>query len=261
MINFLKIALTLIMPLTVSDSLVSSINTIPDNSVKFYAGSFQNAKTKASTEGKLFFVEFYADWCTPCKWMDKTTFKDDKVVTILNDNYVPLKMDIESIEGSDLKKQYEVRMLPTILIFNSQGRMVDRVEKTLSSGTMVSLLSLHNNPNNRVTNSVIPNSSPISAPTGATGPGLEHLYSQYRMAEKFKTNYKLQVGNYMDYVKAFEQVKELKEQFIEPIVVMNDYVENKTHYRVLLGEFKTIEEAESFRKILDKDFKIDSIVY
>jgi rare lipoprotein A len=81
------------------------------------------------------------------------------------------------------------------------------------------------------------------------------------MAEKFRTNYKLQVGNHMDYAVAFEQVEKLRGQFIEPIIVMNDYVNNKTQYKVLLGEFKTIAEAESFRKILDKDFKIDSIVY
>ena len=81
------------------------------------------------------------------------------------------------------------------------------------------------------------------------------------MAEKFRTNYKLQVGNHMNYKSAFEQVKGLKDQFIEPIVVMNDYVNNKTQYKVLLGEFKTITEAESFRKILTRDFDIDAIVY
>ncbi len=261
MYNFLKIIMILVMPFGAAEGLLTDNSTNPSNNVKFFAGSFESAKSKANQEGKLFFVEFYADWCTPCKWMDKTTFRNEGVVSLLNENYVPLKMDIESVEGSDLKQQYEVRMLPTILIFNSQGRMVDRVEKTLSSETMTSLLTFHNNPENRTSAYVVPNSSPASAPTGSSGPGLEHLYSQYKMSEKFRTNYKLQVGNHMEYVKAFDQVEKLKDQFIEPIVVMNDYVDNKTQYKVLLGEFKTIAEAESFRKILDKDFKITSIVY
>ena len=84
----------------------SNKNTNPVNSVRFYSGSFENAKEKAGTEGKLFFVEFYADWCTPCKWMDKTTFRDKDVVNQLNENYVPLKMDIESGEGTNLKQQF-----------------------------------------------------------------------------------------------------------------------------------------------------------
>ena len=261
MYNFLKFLMILVMPLGTVDALLTDDTTSPVNNVKFFAGSFESAKSKANQEGKLFFVEFYADWCTPCKWMDKTTFRDETVAQLLNDNYVPLKMDIESTEGSNLKQQYEVRMLPTILIFNSQGRMVDRLEKTLSSETMTSLLTFHNNPDNRVSSYIVPNTSPASTPTNPTGPGLEHLYSQYKMAEKFRTNYKLQVGNHMDYKLAFEQVEGLKEQFIEPIIVMNDYVNNKTQYKVLLGEFKTIAEAESFRKILDKDFEMDSIVY
>jgi thiol-disulfide isomerase/thioredoxin len=260
MYNILKIITLLVLPYGGAEALFADFNTNPNNTVKFYGGSFENAKSKANEEGKLFFVEFYADWCTPCKWMDKTTFQNEEVVTLLNENYVPLKMDIESNEGTNLKAQYEIRMLPTILIFNSQGRMVDRVEKTMSSETMTSLLNYHNNPSNRVSAYVVPNSSPNSVPN-ASGPNLDHLYGQYKMAEKFRTNYKLQVGNHMNYKSAFEQVKGLKDQFIEPIVVMNDYVNNKTQYKVLLGEFKTITEAESFRKILTRDFDIDAIVY
>jgi len=227
----------------------------PVNSVRFYSGSFESAKTKAGSEGKLFFVEFYAD-----KWMDKTTFKDERVIEQLNNNYVPLKMDIESGEGTNLKQQYSIRMLPTILIFNSQGRMVERVEKTLSSESLNSLLVFHNNPDNRMVISHTINTKPTSF-SNEQGPNLDRLYDQYQMAERFKTNYKVQVGNYMDYSEAHKHVKELKEVFVEPIVVLNDYVNNKTHYKVLMGEFKTLDEAESFRKILQKDFKIESIVY
>jgi len=236
-------------------------NTKPTNNVRFFSGTFENAKQKAGTEGKLFFVEFYADWCTPCKWMDKTTFKDKNVISQLNENYVPLKMDIESTEGTDLKSQYSIRMLPTILIFNSEGRMVERIEKTLSSESLNSLLTFHNNPDNRKIASHHVNTRPTSMMGNEPGPNLERLYSQYQMAEKFKTNYKVQVGNYLDYTEAHSQVKDLKETFIEPIIVLNDYVNNKTHYKVLMGEFKTLDEAESFRLILKKDFDINSIVY
>lgn len=129
MFNLIKIVVISAMPLTFFNGLTSNTETTPTNNIVFHTGSFESAKSKASQEGKLFFVEFYADWCTPCKWMDKTTFKDVGVIDLLNNNYVPLKLDIESTEGTDLKQKFEVRMLPTILIFNSQGRMVDRVEK------------------------------------------------------------------------------------------------------------------------------------
>ncbi|MBT8232854.1 MAG: thioredoxin fold domain-containing protein [Saprospiraceae bacterium] len=258
--KFIGTVLALILPVTfiLANNITEGVS--PSNNVKFFAGSFENAKVKAGNEGKLFFVEFYADWCTPCKWMDKTTFKDENVVSQLNQNYVPLKLDIESNEGQNLKNQYEVKILPTILIFNSQGRMIERVEKTLSSESMNTLLSFHDNPENRIVINHSINKSPINA-GGTRGPNLDNLFSQYQIAERFRTNYKLQVGFYFDYSEAYNRVKSLKEEFAEPIVVMNDYVENTTQYKVLMGEFKTMSEAESYRKILKKNHDIDAIIY
>jgi len=237
-------------------------STEPSNKVKFFAGSFEHAKAKAGSEGKLFFVEFYADWCTPCKWMDKTTFQNEAVVSQLNTNYVPLKLDIESNEGQDLKKQYDVNILPTILIFNSQGRMIERIEKTLSSESMVSMLSFHNNPDNRIVVSHSINRSPFKiGESESSDPQLEHLYQQYRMAENFRSNYKLLIDNYFDYTDAHFKVKELQEKFDEPVVVMNQYIENTTQYKVLLGEFKTVAEAEAFRDQLKENHGLETTIY
>ena len=230
-----------------------------DNTVKFHNGSFESAKAKASEEGKLFFVEFYADWCTPCKWMDKTTFRDQDVVNMMNSNYVALKLDIETEEGSDLKNQYSVRMLPTIIIFNANGEMIERVEKTLSPESMKSLLSFHEAEDTRILVTYPFNSSPRQQASDEDRE-MEELYSQYLQRERFRTNYKLQIANYTDYTEAFKKVNELSETFMEPIIVLNDYVDNMTQYKVMMGEFQTIEEAEGFRKILQRDFGIKAVI-
>ncbi len=258
--KFVGIIILLLSPMTLIMANNNPEGTTPSNNVKFFAGSFDHAKATAGSEGKLFFVEFYADWCTPCKWMDKTTFKDVAVVNQLNDNYVPLKLDIESSEGQDLKTQYEVKILPTILIFTSKGRMIERIEKTLSSESMNSLLTFHDNPENRVIINHNFNTSPVSAGEDR-GPSLNNLFSQYKIAERFRSNYKLQVGFYNNYIEAHKRVKALKENFAEPIVVMNQYVENTTQYKVLMGEFKTMNEAESYRKLLKNNHQIDAIIY
>lgn len=232
----------------------------PQNNVKFHAGSFNSGLERAKSEGKLMFVEFYADWCTPCKWMDKTTFKDENVVSLINTNYVALKMDIENDDGAVLKSQYAVRMLPTILIFNSEGKMVDRVEKTLSSESMVSLLSFHLNGNSTELTVTYPyNSSPSD--NNDYDNSLDDMYNKYLTAERRRTNYKVQIANYTDYTAAFKKVNELTETFIEPIVVINEYVNNMTHYKVMMGEFNTLEEAEGFRVILNRDFGISGIIH
>ena len=258
--SYLILALLTTATLLVRSSDVSATNpTEPLSLVKFHNGSFKSAMNKASEEGKLFFVEFYADWCTPCKWMDKTTFRDKDVVEMMNDNYVALKLDIETTEGSGLKSEYSVRMLPTIIIFNSKGEMIERVEKTLSPESMKSLLSFHDAEDSRLLVTYPFNSSPQQE-ANDEDEELGNLYTQYLKREKFRTNYKLQIASYTDYGEAFKKVNELSETFMEPIIVLNDYIDNMTQYKVMMGEFQSMDEAEGYRLILQRDFGIKAII-
>ncbi|MDH6252616.1 thioredoxin-related protein [Chryseobacterium sp. H1D6B] len=40
-------------------------------------------------------VDFYADWCAPCKIMDKKTYGHPVIAQILNENYYPVKFNAE----------------------------------------------------------------------------------------------------------------------------------------------------------------------
>ena len=40
---------------------------------------------------KKVFINFYATWCTYCRMMDTTTFKDAAVIAYLNENFIDRK--------------------------------------------------------------------------------------------------------------------------------------------------------------------------
>ena len=58
--------------------------------------SFSQLDDSLQVKSKKVFINFYADWCTYCKEMEATTFKNVKVARLLNEEYFPVKMNIES---------------------------------------------------------------------------------------------------------------------------------------------------------------------
>ena len=235
-------------------------NTGTSSSVDFYNGNMEQAKKKASDEGKLFFVDFYAKWCAPCKWMDETTFADTKVVSMLNNNFVSLKVDIDEFDGFDLKQQYKVKYLPTILIFNADGELIDRLEETMSPRKLIGVLEGHHKNNNAEAKVKPINSSPsksvVKEVIEEKAPIMEA--DEFEMPDK--SSYRIQVGIYSDFKNTFKYVNELKEQFAEPIIVLNDYKDGKIVYRIMMGEFSSKNEATSFVTILKSDFNIKGII-
>lgn len=56
----------------------------------------QAAKTDIGS--RLYFVDFYTDWCGYCKKMDRDTFNNSLVSQILNRYYHPVKFNAETTE-------------------------------------------------------------------------------------------------------------------------------------------------------------------
>jgi len=248
----------LMLLMVMSSNVIMANNTAPAT-IDFTNESFELAKARASEEGKLFFVDFYANWCTPCKWMESTTFKDKEVIKTLNSNYVSIKIDIDTNDGFSVKEKYQITVLPTLLIFNSDGELVERVQETLSRSKMMNLLTFHVHKDAKVVQNHYFNQSPnkeatIQAPE-------EDKYKEYRSTNSNKSTYRIQVGDYNNYEAALGKVNEIREEFLEEIIVLNDYRDGKVWYRVLMGNFSSESEATSFQVILKRDFQIDSIVY
>jgi thioredoxin 1 len=222
--------------------------------IKYEKGGFEKAQAIAKKEGKMIFIDFYASWCTPCKWMEETTFRDREVSTFLMKNFVAIKVNIDDFDGFDLKTKYDIRFLPTILIFNEDGIIIERTEETLSPSKMKLMLKkFSENPNHQPTHQL--NVSPRESIKSAdyTSPSNEGLSNQ--------SSYRLQLGVFANFEAAHALSNELKNIFLDPVIIIQESKLNKTIYKVLLGEFKTVSEAKSFKELVSKDFNMKGVVY
>lgn len=80
----------------------------------------------ARAAGKPVVIDFYADWCLPCKELDEKTFSEEKVVSEL-DRFVRIKADLtvpSDATTQALTKQYAILGVPTIVFIDSEGNEV-----------------------------------------------------------------------------------------------------------------------------------------
>ncbi|MBM4338173.1 MAG: DUF255 domain-containing protein [Deltaproteobacteria bacterium] len=80
---------------------------------------------EAQRLGKPVIIDFYAEWCAPCREMDNITFRQPEVVKESENNLMMVKVDLTRGDNEVYKRlvdQFEIKGVPTIVFLDSEGR-------------------------------------------------------------------------------------------------------------------------------------------
>lgn len=90
---------------------------------------------KYKQKNKLVFIDFYTDWCGPCRKMSKEVFPQKQVGDFFNARFVCIKLNAEK-EGKALAQQFNIKAYPTFIIADQQGNA-----KVTITGAFLPMLS------------------------------------------------------------------------------------------------------------------------
>ncbi|HQF43971.1 MAG TPA: protein-disulfide reductase DsbD, partial [Ignavibacteriaceae bacterium] len=73
-------------------------------------------------------IDFYADWCIPCKELDALTFSDKRIIDQF-ENFTVYKVDMtkNNETNEQLRKKFNVVGMPTVLVIDSKGNELKRI--------------------------------------------------------------------------------------------------------------------------------------
>lgn len=104
---------------------VSKLVGEDDIGIKFFHGTWEEAKKTSDTKNKLIFLDAYASWCGPCKIMARESFTDEKVAEYFNAHFINVKMDMEKhAEGPRLSKKFNLTAYPSLYFIDKNEEIV-----------------------------------------------------------------------------------------------------------------------------------------
>ncbi|MFT5777582.1 MAG: thioredoxin-related protein [Crocinitomicaceae bacterium] len=95
--------------------------------INFQDLTLKEGIAKAKKENKKLFIDVYATWCGPCKYLSKNIFTDQDLGGFINEHFIAIKLDGEQPDGESLMIDFDLNSYPTMLFLDSDRSFLKKI--------------------------------------------------------------------------------------------------------------------------------------
>ncbi len=107
--------------------------------------TLDQAVEQAKEENKMVFIDFYTDWCGPCKVMARDVFPQKEVGDYFNKHFVCIKLNAEK-EGKQDAQTYQVKAYPTFLVLDTDKKVKLDIKGSMTAEAFIAKIESELNP-------------------------------------------------------------------------------------------------------------------
>lgn len=111
--------------LVVVAGLGSTVSAAEPTAAGVWKTDFTQAQAEAQKLDRPILLHFYAEWCVPCRDMDRESLRSPELLRMLQAGYVAVKVDLE--RQPELGQRFKVVSMPTDIVISPDGRVLSQV--------------------------------------------------------------------------------------------------------------------------------------
>ncbi|QTA79064.1 Thioredoxin-fold containing protein [Desulfonema limicola] len=134
--KFFKCLSIIVICLSFSCLDLSASETIKEQDINWQ--NYEAGMALGKNKSKKILINFYADWCTYCKKMDKDTYTNKSVISYINENFIPIK--VNSDKNRKIAMNYRVTGLPSTWFVAETGENIGNRPGYIDAETMIPIL-------------------------------------------------------------------------------------------------------------------------